>query len=76
MAKIAVCDQCDKREPLSSSYATIPDTWYTLRQAFKEEWHLCSLKCLGERVQGLTSDAAAIIAPAVSTTAGTSTLPS
>ena len=76
MSKMAICDQCNKHEPLSPSYATVPDTWYTLRQAYKEEWHLCSLGCLMERVAALMKDAAAIIASAVSTTVGTSTLPS
>lgn len=72
MAKMAICDQCDKRESLQPAYATVPDTWFTLRRMFQEEFHLCSVGCLSAKVDEITRKEAAIIAPAVSTTAGVS----
>lgn len=57
MSKMAVCDVCDRREPLERSYSTVPESWFSIRQSFKDEQHLCSLPCLERKVAQMVLDA-------------------
>lgn len=77
MSKMAVCDVCDRREPLERSYSTVPEAWFTIRQSFKDEQHLCSLPCLERKVAQMRADAdtAATVTAALATTAASSMTP-
>ena len=66
MAKMAICDVCDKKEPLDPSYATVPPKWYTLRQRLTDEQHLCSLDCVEKAVAQMRGE---VIASVLATTA-------
>ena len=51
MAKRAICDVCHREGALESSYGTIPEEWFTLRQSYSDEVHLCSHACLVTEVE-------------------------
>jgi len=45
MAKRAICDVC-RAEGELNNYGSIPDAWFSLRQLYNDEQHLCSIDCL------------------------------